>query len=235
MRHHPSIGDAVGYAMAHNARLAADHPNADRQEQHMTDQAAPCRSTRHCATHDFCHRCTPDLTVASKYLVKAISAARIDDERKGAVYAQLAAGIRDAARQASGQQPDSATAHPGRCPVMFQGVGRCEKDADHRAGRWPDDPHTPEPAPAAGLSDTQPANDRAAEEARPPVHRWAVELHDPLAGEWAPGTRYLDRDQALDHLANARAIGPRWKDGTPVDRRLVRETTTWTVEEDETR
>lgn len=34
----------------------------------------------------------------------------------------------------------------GRCTVMFEGGGRCEKDADHRAGRWSDDPHTPEPA-----------------------------------------------------------------------------------------
>ena len=144
MRHHPSIGDAVGYAMAHNARLAADHPNADSQEQHMTDQTAPCRSTRHCATHGFCHRCTPDLTVASKYLVKAISAARIDDERKGAVYAQLAAAIRDAARQASGQQPDSEPNVADATAMLH----RMHADAGL-------------PAPAAGLSDTQPANDEA--------------------------------------------------------------------------
>ncbi|MFD7066097.1 hypothetical protein ACFV97_02550 [Streptomyces sp. NPDC059913] len=39
-------------------------------------------------------------------------------------------------------------ARVGRCPVMLEGGGRCEKDADHRAGRWPDDPHTPEPTPA---------------------------------------------------------------------------------------
>ncbi|MCX5138349.1 hypothetical protein [Streptomyces sp. NBC_00338] len=46
-------------------------------------------------------------------------------------------------------QPDTETeAQPfyrgGRCPVMFEGGGRCEKNADHRDGRWPDDPHTPE-------------------------------------------------------------------------------------------
>ncbi|WP_097930930.1 MULTISPECIES: hypothetical protein [unclassified Streptomyces] len=45
----------------------------------------------------------------------------------------------------------TTTTEDGRCPVMTPG-GRCEKDADHRAGRWPDDPHVPEtaapPAPA---------------------------------------------------------------------------------------
>ncbi|WP_406188958.1 hypothetical protein [[Kitasatospora] papulosa] len=51
---------------------------------------------------------------------------------------------------AEAQQPTAAeTEEPtpprvGRCPVMFEGGGRCEKNADHRAGRWPDDPHTPE-------------------------------------------------------------------------------------------
>ena len=79
----------------------------------MPDQPNPCRTTRHCVHHDFCHRCTPSLTVASRYLVKAISAARIDDERKGTVYAQLAATVRDAARTASGQQPEHAPAYYG--------------------------------------------------------------------------------------------------------------------------
>jgi hypothetical protein len=57
-----------------------------------------------------------------------------------------------------------------------------------------------------------------------------AELYDPVADEWVPGTRYLDRDRAVKHLDHANAIGPRWKDGTPVERRIVRETTTYTVE-----
>lgn len=76
----------------------------------------------------------------------------------------------------------------------------------------------------------QPAEAQPAE-AHPAEHRWAAELHDPLADEWVPGTRYLDRDRAVAHLTHAREIGPTWKDGTPTRRRLVRETTTWTVEE----
>ncbi|MFE0699146.1 hypothetical protein [Streptomyces sp. NPDC058872] len=84
-----------------------------------------------------------------------------------------------------------------------------------------------EAAPAVG----QPAETPHTDEARPPVHRWAAELHDPLADEWVPGTRYSDRDRAVAALAHARAVGSTWKDGTPVDRRLVREDTTWTVED----
>ncbi|MEU3432318.1 hypothetical protein [Streptomyces sp. NPDC006863] len=38
------------------------------------------------------------------------------------------------------------TSEDGCCPVMTPG-GRCEKDADHRAGRWPDDPHVPAASP----------------------------------------------------------------------------------------
>ncbi|MEU2996853.1 hypothetical protein ABZ684_04650 [Streptomyces sp. NPDC006995] len=40
------------------------------------------------------------------------------------------------------------TSEDGRCPVMTPG-GRCEKDADHRAGRWPDDPHVPAASPVS--------------------------------------------------------------------------------------
>ena len=81
----------------------------------MTDQPTACRTTRHCADHGFCHRCTPSLDDAVRHLVKAISAAGIDDERKGAVYAQLAATVRDAARTASGQQPVRDCPSCGHC------------------------------------------------------------------------------------------------------------------------
>ncbi|MFF8840531.1 hypothetical protein [Streptomyces sp. NPDC015130] len=64
----------------------------------MTEQPEACRSTQHCATHGFCHRCTPSLADASQHLVKAIDAAGITTG-SGRVYAQLAATVRDAARQ----------------------------------------------------------------------------------------------------------------------------------------
>ncbi|MCX4911846.1 hypothetical protein [Streptomyces sp. NBC_00878] len=71
---------------------------------------------------------------------------------------------------------------------------------------------------------------QAGHEARPAEHVWRAELYDPLAEEWAPGTRYVDRDRAVNALTHARRIGPAWKDGTPTERRLVRATTTYTVE-----
>lgn len=67
-------------------------------------------------------------------------------------------------------------------------------------------------------------------EAHPAEHTWAAELHDPLANEWIPGTRYLVRDRAVNDLDHARKIAATWKDGTPTERRLVRATTTYTVE-----
>ncbi|MFI8191419.1 hypothetical protein ACIF8T_21790 [Streptomyces sp. NPDC085946] len=73
--------------------------------------------------------------------------------------------------------------------------------------------------------ETQPA------EAHPTEHTWAAELYDPVAEEWVPGTRYRARARAVAHLTHARAIGPTWKDGTLTQRRLVRATTTYTVEE----
>jgi hypothetical protein len=70
----------------------------------------------------------------------------------------------------------------------------------------------------------------AGTEAHPAEHTWAAELHDPLADEWWPGTRYTARDRAMKDLTYSSAIGPTWKDGTPAQRRLVRATTTYTVE-----
>lgn len=77
----------------------------------MTDQPKPCRSTQHCAVHGFCHRCTPSLDDAVRHLVKAISAAGITTG-SGDVYTRLAATIRDAARQTTGQ--DDTTTHVHR-------------------------------------------------------------------------------------------------------------------------
>ncbi|MFF7142298.1 hypothetical protein ACFZB5_13750 [Streptomyces nodosus] len=74
------------------------------------------------------------------------------------------------------------------------------------------------------------ADEAQSAEAHPAEHTWAAELYDPVAEEWVPGTRYTVRDRAVNHLAHAAAIGPKWKDGTPTQRRLVRATTTYTVE-----
>ncbi|WP_282690193.1 MULTISPECIES: hypothetical protein [unclassified Streptomyces] len=53
----------------------------------------------------------------------------------------------DQAALAVARQLLGTTSEDGRCPVMAPG-GRCEKDADHRAGCWPDDPHVPAAPPA---------------------------------------------------------------------------------------
>jgi len=68
-------------------------------------------------------------------------------------------------------------------------------------------------------------------EAHPAEHTWAAELHDPLADEWIPGRRYVTRARAVNDLEHARKIAPKWKDGAPTERRLVRATTTYTVEQ----
>lgn len=67
-------------------------------------------------------------------------------------------------------------------------------------------------------------------QAHPPHHRWRVETLDYLANEWAPGTGWPTREQAVERYDMMKEKAPAWKDGTPVTRRLVRETTTHTVE-----
>ncbi|KAA6216439.1 hypothetical protein [Streptomyces filamentosus] len=137
---------------------------------------------------------------------------------------------RTAARQTTGQ--DERDPRHALCGVECPAVGQpneatCTEDFRRPRchPRHTDDcPYTD---PAVG----QPAEAHDTD-ARPSVHRWAAELYDPLADEWIPGTRYLVRDRALAALAHLRARAPKWKDGTPVERRLVRETTTWTVEDE---
>jgi hypothetical protein len=80
------------------------------------------------------------------------------------------------------------------------------------------------------LAAEAPATTQPETEAHPAEHSWAAELYDPLAEEWVPGTRYPVRDRAVNALAHSRRLGPTWKDGTPTRRRLVRATTTYTVE-----
>ncbi|MET8585782.1 hypothetical protein ABZX39_33665 [Streptomyces collinus] len=68
-------------------------------------------------------------------------------------------------------------------------------------------------------------------EAHPPLHAWRVETRDPLANEWAPGSHFASRPHAVERYETANSTAPLWRDGTPVERRIVRETTTYTVEQ----
>ncbi|CAM5249879.1 hypothetical protein SGLAM104S_01600 [Streptomyces glaucescens] len=128
-------------------------------------------------------------------------------------------GVMDGAtllrRMADEAQPECSASESGSCLRESQSETACDTDAGECA-------HGGRPADEA-----QPATEI---EAHPAEHSWAAELYDPLADEWVPGTRYAVRDRAVNHLTHARSIGPAWKDGTPVQRRLVRATTTYTVE-----
>jgi hypothetical protein len=163
---------------------------------------------------------------------------------------ELATTVRDAARQASGQQPDSAPCvcddRPEECAAVGQpdpttaddpvqlrwGLGDVLHSDDdtvivclsgpnrepywleldpERAAALRDDLTNPH-APAAGLSDTQPANDLRNVIARA-IHRY--DNHHALSGNDIPSAHHYGEADAV--LA---ALG---------------KTTTWTVEEDETR
>ncbi|MFJ8929290.1 hypothetical protein ACIRLA_22195 [Streptomyces sp. NPDC102364] len=67
--------------------------------------------------------------------------------------------------------------------------------------------------------------------AYPPVLRWRIELYDPLAEEWNPGSSLGKREDIVDRFEAITSRSPKWKDGTPVQRRIVREATTYTIEE----
>ncbi|MEK9524629.1 hypothetical protein MIU24_35500 [Streptomyces venezuelae] len=85
------------------------------------------------------------------------------------------------------------------------------------------------PEPAVG----QQAEARTTDEARPPREQWRVEIYDPVAEEWAPGVAFSERDRAAERLDAVPTYSPRWGTDTPPRRRLVRETTTWTVENED--
>ena len=72
----------------------------------------------------------------------------------------------------------------------------------------------------------------AAEEAHPSEERFRAEIHD--GGQWMPaGSPTQHRQVALDALAARRAAAKSWAaDGEPVRWRVVREATTYTVEDD---
>ncbi|MFI2349733.1 hypothetical protein ACH492_22300 [Streptomyces sp. NPDC019443] len=75
-------------------------------------------------------------------------------------------------------------------------------------------------------------SDQSVTEAHPTEQRFRVEIHD--GGQWMPaGSPTQHRQIALDALAARRAAAKNWAaDGEPVRWRVVRETTTYTVEDE---
>ncbi|MEV0443502.1 hypothetical protein AB0I84_13180 [Streptomyces spectabilis] len=66
-------------------------------------------------------------------------------------------------------------------------------------------------------------------EARPPRRRWYIEILD--GNEWILTSSFrTDHDSAVRDMERLDSRAPRWADGQPVRRRIVRETTTHTVE-----
>ncbi|MCT9092904.1 ParB N-terminal domain-containing protein [Streptomyces sp. ASQP_92] len=69
------------------------------------------------------------------------------------------------------------------------------------------------------------------EEAWPSESQWRVELYDPVAEQWVPFGTLTTKPEAERRLALAVERAPRWRDdGADVRRRIVRTTTTYTVE-----
>ncbi|MFI5831036.1 hypothetical protein ACIA6C_27945 [Streptomyces sp. NPDC051578] len=63
--------------------------------------------------------------------------------------------------------------------------------------------------------------------AHPPRVRWHVETYDPTAAEWSSGLPFTRCQDATDKRTRLDRNHPTWRDGTPVRRRLVLETTTY--------
>ncbi|MFE1550601.1 hypothetical protein [Streptomyces sp. NPDC058718] len=146
---------AMHIPLDHVEEVVAGIRDTARQAGAEPTRPAGCRTTQHCATHDFCHRCMPSLNDATRHLVKAIDAAGITTGT-GRVYAALAATVRDAARTASGQQPETKPAYYGvngcTCRAWTDGGGvprflRGDESVELISG-WEEQPDCPHHAPA---------------------------------------------------------------------------------------
>ena len=67
-------------------------------------------------------------------------------------------------------------------------------------------------------------------EAHPAKTQWAVEIYDPRHSMWVAPTRFHAPEVAADAMKDYEKSTPTWSDGSPVQQRIVRETTTYTVE-----
>lgn len=83
------------------------------------------------------------------------------------------------------------------------------------------------PAPAAGV---QPPTTI---QAHPTTTQWAVEVYDPRHSAWVATTRFHAPEVAADAVKDYEKTTPTWPDGSPVQHRNVRATTTYTVEPSE--
>ena len=169
-----------------------------------------------------------------------------DDPRN--IAAAAAAGIRDAARQATGQPDTEAAAspvcecqpvrlhddyreaavylHEATCPTVGQPAAALCSCGDPIQLLDQADPRTWIHSPG---SDTDCQSPRLESEAHPPRDRWRLEV-------WEQDRWIQPRAYSHDSTSTAEVHRAAWLQRRPDDRtRLVRETTTWTVEEDETR
>ncbi|MFI8351266.1 hypothetical protein [Streptomyces sp. NPDC085596] len=113
-----------------------------------------------------------------------------------------------------------ALAFVGECCAIADREGRAVTTADVR--EW--------------LKGARCGRQRAAEapqpdtEAHEPLHRWRIELLD--GDHWKPeSSPFTGLPNAVLRYAFRSQRTPTWPDGTPMQRRIVRETTTYTVEQ----
>ena len=123
------------------------------------------------------------------------------------------------------EQPDLRQQYADKIrPVMLVGLQDAElydEPGTERINEWVD-------WIAETLAAVHAAEPEAPHDSR---RRWRVETYDPIAKEWAPGSALLNRDGAWVRLEQAERVAPLWRDDkTPVQRRIVRETTTYAVE-----
>lgn len=143
---------------------------------------------------------------------------------------EVVAGIRDAARTASGQQPETTVC--AHCGLEVENRGEPSMDGNHHV-LWVHVPggysvcfpqqsaSSPRATPAVG----QPAEAQATDEAHPADVTWTIEKRGDT--DWLQASSHHDdREKAISRLANRREQFPL------NEFRLVRETTTWTVEDE---
>lgn len=73
----------------------------------------------------------------------------------------------------------------------------------------------------------------AEQSARPMRRRWAVEIHD--GGDWVRWSSATNEQEARERFQrqDVPRVPRTWNNGQPVRRRLVQETTTWIVLEEQ--